>query len=292
MRLSLERSWTIAAALMVVTNTGACRRHASADATPAASAGGPPGRGALVVVEQTSAEFFEARVLSSEHDTLRVQATRSGDTRHVSVDDAYLLPPAPHTFHAGDLAICRGDAKRWVGCRVVRATGAGVDAVDPDGASLHVPASALIAPTPVTLMNLTRRFKRERERAAFIASVHRAGRPVAPSGWHAAPHERVLALRGDSWYSAEVREIDHDTLHVTWRSDGRESELPASGVAPEPPYDATSRSGDFVLVRPPSLVAAWQPWRVVAVADGAYDVVDIDGTRRTVGPRELVPLHP
>lgn len=280
------------AVLMLVIGFAGCHRretpHPSAGASASAAV---PTRGARVVVEETAAEFFEGRVLSATHDTLRVQTTTGGDTRHVAVEDAYLLPAPPHVYQTGDLAICRASTGHWVACRVERIAGGNLDAVDADSNSLHLHAGDLLAPTPVTLMNLRQRFKRERERADFLLSVRRAGRPIKPSSWHVTPHERILAQRGDQWYAADVHEIDDDTLHVIWRSDGRESEVPASQVVPEPPTDAMVRSGDFVLARPANLGAAWEPWRVTAAADDAYQLVDIDGTRRTVGPRDLLPLR-
>lgn len=282
-----------ATALMLLMTLAACRHHSADRQAPGASASArTPGRGARVVVEQTAAEFFEGRVLAASGGTLRVQTSGAGETRRVDAEDAYLLPPPRSDFRVGDLAICRAGVGRWVGCKIARLAAGGIDAVDPEGRSVHVEPDGVIKPSPVTLMNLGHRFEREHERHDFLLAVRRAGRPVAPAGWHASPHERILALRGSRWYSADVREIDKDTLHVVWRFDGRETEVPAGQVVPEPPQGAAIHAGDFVLVRPPSLAEAWVPCRVATVADGNFTVVDIEGKRQSVDDRDLLPLRP
>lgn len=249
-----------------------------------------PKRGDHIVVEQTAAEFFEARVLSSHRQMLEVQTVDGGDFRRVQTSDAYLLPPAPHEFHVGDLAICAARSTHWEPCRIQRARKTGIDAVDGEGRALHLPRSRVLAPTALTRLDLSRYFEIAHRREAFARAAAAAGRPSPPKGWRPQPREHVLALHDGHWYPATLHEIDDDVLRVRWRADSRISELPYSAVVPVPPYDHELHHGDFVLARPTSVAAAWVRAKVVSVGPDSLEVSNIDGDRRTLHPADVVPL--
>lgn len=249
-----------------------------------------PKRGDHIVIEQTAAEFFEARVLSVEGQTLQVQTSDGGEFRHVQTSDAYLLPPAPHSFSGGDLAICSPRPDHWQPCRVQRVRAERIDAVDGTGSALHLPRSRVLAPTALTRLDLRRYFERTHRRQAFSRAAAAAGRPAPPKGWRPQPHEHILALHDARWYSATIHEIDDDALRVRWRADSRVSELPYDSVVPAPPYNHELHRGDFVLARPTSLAAPWRAVEVVAANANAVQVADIDGDHRTLRPADVVPL--
>lgn len=257
----------------------------------------PPSRGETVVVEQTAAVFFEARVVAAEGGRLRVQAADGDETTTVSASDVYRLVPAA-TAEGGErtalqpsaYAICRSAPQRWVACRVERATDALVTAVTDAGERLELTRDAVLAPSPVTELNLRRHFERTRERREFAEARARAGEPRAPADYRPLPRERVLARAEQGWYTAYVREVGDDGVSVTWQSDRAVSVVSTEAVVPEPPYPAEFRRGDFVLVRPPTPALPWEAVLVRAVGQDELRVVDIEGRQRSVSAREVVPL--
>src|ERR1700742_428260 len=76
-------------------------------------------RGDLVVVEKAAAEFFEARVLSVNGASLKVQTSAEGEPVVVARSDAYRIERAAQPFAANAAAICRTAPARWEPCRVV-----------------------------------------------------------------------------------------------------------------------------------------------------------------------------
>ena len=273
--------------LLALAGAFGCSRHR---AQREETAPGGPKRGDRIVIEQTAAEFFEARVLSAKGHTLEVQTTGGGEFRHVQASDAYLLPPAPHTFRVGDLAICSSRPAHWQPCRIESARGDRLEAVGGNGAPLHVARSRVIAPTALTRLDLQRYFQQTHRRQAFSRAAAAAGHPAPPKGWRPRPHEHVLALRDFRWYSATIHEIDDDVLRVRWRADSRISELPHDAVVPAPPYKHEPRRGDFVLARPTSLAAPWRRAKVVSASADSIRISNIDGDHRSLRPADVVPL--
>jgi hypothetical protein len=248
-------------------------------------------RGDQVVVEQTAAEFFEGRVVAVDSEKLRVQAPGKPRSLMVESSDAYPLPPAKHRFEAGQFAVCRAGRLRWVGCRVQAVQGQAISVQDVEGRPLRLSPAEVLAPSPVTELNLRRHFERIRTRAAFARAVERAGAPRAPKGWRAAPRERVLAQRDSSWYSARIHEIEKSGLRVRWDADQQISEVSAESVVPQPPYVGELGRGDFALMELPGGLQPWQPVQVRAVIGADLKVVDIDGEMHSVSRRDVVPLR-
>lgn len=281
-------TWKYAAILLLAFagNLG-CARHRTGS-TQTKPAG--PKRGDHIVIEQTAAEFFEARVLAAHGETLEVQTTEGGDFRRVQTSDAYRLPPPPHAFRTGDLAICSARAGHWEPCRIEAVKGSRIDAVDGKGGHLQLAPSAVLAPTALTRLDLQRYFELARRHQAFAHAAAAAGRPRAPKGWRPEPHEQVLARHDSRWYSATIHEVDDDVLRVRWRADSRISELPYDAVVPAPPYNHEIHRGEFVLARPTSLAVPWQPVEVIAVGPDSVQVSNIDGDHRSLRPTDVVPL--
>jgi hypothetical protein len=261
--------------------------------TPAAHepARGGVTRGDRVVVEQAAAQFYEAQVLEVAADLLRVQTTNGQQSMTVAVGDAYRLPPPPAAYQPGQYVICSHQPQRWTACRFERMHGELVVAASVDGKTHRLDQQQVLAPTAVTALNLRRHFERAEHRAEFVRAVETAGAPQGSPGWRASQNERVLGYRDGAWYSATVHELDDDVVYVKWRGDGRVAELAPQHVVPEPPYQPGPCRGGYALARPASAAEPWQPVRVEGVREDVIAVVDVDGKRRSLPARDLVPLR-
>lgn len=249
-------------------------------------------RGDRVVVEQTASEFFEARVLEVQDQTLRVQKV-DGELARVSAGDVYAVRGAAQGarfLEPGALAICRARPSEWAGCRIDSVSPLGVVAYDEAGGRLSLETGQVIAPTAVTKLNLERRFGLVRKKAEFEAAVRRAGPPRPPVDYRPTVHEKVVAQHGGDWFSARIREIRNDVIGVAWDADGRISEVPRGVVVPQPGPESTLQRGSYGLLRPAGPAQPWQPIRVVASSGEEFIVVDPQGHRRRVHPRDVLSL--
>jgi hypothetical protein len=280
----IESTCSVCLLLTLSCNRGKVGRVESAHAENA------PIRGDQVVVEQTAAVFFEGRVVAIDGQRLRVQTASNDESLSVAASDAYRLASARMEQRPGRFAICGPGPAEWVACRVEGLDGANVRVVDAMGQASLLTPERVLSPTPVTELNLRRHFERASARATFIREVERAGRPQPPAGWKPAARDRVLAHHAAGWYTGRIEEVDDEAISVVWEADKRTSELTLSQVVPEPPYSGPLKRGDFVLVRPPRSSEAWTPTKVVAVVAAELDVLDVNGERRRVPAREIVPL--
>lgn len=251
----------------------------------------PIERGDRVVVEQTAAEFFQGRVLSVSGGILKIQTADQPDSLEVHVSDTYRLPPAAHSFSPNDLAVCEMTRAHWKACRI--------DVVAPrmiaegvGGHRVQLSADRVLAPTPVTRLNLRRAFQIAHTQAAFRSGLLKAGRPRAPAGWTPHVRDHVLAALAGGWYSATVREVRHKSHSITVivRGDQRVVELPDANVVPEPPYSVLLLPGNYALTRPVSLSQPWKPVRATSATADAVHAVDIDGNKLTFSMHDVVPL--
>jgi hypothetical protein len=167
-----------------------------------------------------------------------------------------------------------------------------IEAGDEAGASLHISARYFIAPTAVTKLNLERRFEMVKKQAQFRAAVRQAGPPVAQQGWKPSLHEKVVARHGNDWFSGRIRQVGDDTLGIAWDADGHLAKLPRSQVVPQPGPESTPRRGSYGLLRPEGSAQPWQPIRVIAGTGEQLVVVDAQGHRHRVHPRDILPLGP
>lgn len=253
-------------------------------------------RGEHVVVEEGAGEFFEATVLGCTAKGLRVQRLDGTETEELSQSEVYRLgvPAAPlgeGPLGVGEVAICNLKPNRWGPCRVVRVTDQNIVVATLEADELELPRPQVLKPTELTALSLKRRFVRAEEKRDFLQALHRVGSPRAPASWQPATHQRVVALREQQWFSARVREVDDETLFIDWLDTGRPAEISRSQVIPEPPYDFVPRRGAFALVRPSAPSAPWSGVRIVnTVTEDSVRISDETGNKRTVAPRDLIPI--
>jgi hypothetical protein len=247
-------------------------------------------RGDQVVVEQTAAQFFQGRVLEVENNQLRVEVS-GGRSVLVEPGDAYPLPPRKRSVPR-QLAICRTGDRKWEGCRIESLQGSRIFARSAEDQEYSVGPDQVLAPSPLTELNLRRDFQRSRARADFVRAVEKAGQPRAPVGWKASPGERVLARKDNGWFTARVHEIEHDGLRVRWESDGEVIKVPMENVVPQPRYGSSPlMRGDFGLLRPTSLAEPWRPVQVRSVEDRDLRVLSLEGELLSTSAQDVVPLQ-
>ena len=249
-------------------------------------------RGDTVVVERAAAEFFEARVLAVNGAKLKVQTAAEGEPAVVAAGDAYPVPGARHTFMPRQPAICRTDHEHWEPCRIV--TGEGSLLLVELGSGEQQPRSRadVLAPSPVTALDIERYFEVRSTRTAFKNAALGAGQPRRPSGWVPVQHEPVLARRRLDWYSAHaLSALGDGGVKVVWDGSEHPESLPGTYVVPAPPFAHSFTRGDYALMRPDSPGQPWERVRIDALGEDDAVVVGSDGIRRRVQPRALAPLE-
>ncbi|HVU02112.1 MAG TPA: hypothetical protein VHE30_10180 [Polyangiaceae bacterium] len=273
--------------VVVALSPGACRR-----AEPAPGLGPVKlERGDVVVVERAAAEFFQGRVLSVTDTTLKVQTSEDGEPVVVARSDAYRVPPSAHAFSANEPAICATKAGHWEPCKAKGMDGGDV-VVDLDtGEERHLPSNAVIAPSAVTALDIERHFETVEARLRFASEAKNAGVPPRPSGWLPEKREPVIARHGAEWYSAHVAEALPDSgVRVIWDGEERTEALSLDQVVPAPPVSRAPVRGEFALSRPRSPAEPWERVKIEAIGPSEAVAVGIDGSRRRLDVRNLVPL--
>ncbi|HEX4338138.1 MAG TPA: hypothetical protein VH062_19655 [Polyangiaceae bacterium] len=244
------------------------------------------------MVERAAAEFFEARVLSVAGESLKVQTTAEGDPLTVALNDAYPLKGASHRFTAGNFAICRSAPAHWEACRVVSPGDGSTDVELNAGERRSLAPGDLLAPGPVTVLDLERHFELYDARQRFANTALAAGHPHRPAGWTPAPHEPVLARRGHDWYLAHAAQLLADGGEsVVLEGAGKAEGVPGSYVVPAPPFEHTFARGDFALVHPTTPGLPWERVSVEGIGPDGAVIVGASGERRRIEPRNLVPLQ-
>lgn len=266
-----------------------CSRSPEAPAEAVAVAG--PGRGDHVVVELSSAEFFEARVLEAGQTALKVEQIPGGKTHTVERADVYAITPAVAAAR-GRFYICRTAPQRWQPCQLDAATSRPWLASLPEGDSVRIEPADVLAPTDLTELNLRRRFERTQRVREFRAQAKKAGSPRVTVGWKPAPREAVLVSIGGSWLSAQVFELLDSGYRVRLAGDGRIVEVPAGTLIPQPPYPGPAAPRSFVLARPDAIAEGWRLWQVALVADDHLTLQNEHGERKRATLRDVVPLVP
>lgn len=266
-----------------------CSRSPEAPAEAVAVAG--PGRGDHVVVELSSAEFFEARVLEAGETALKVEQIPGGKTHTVERADVYAITPAVAAAR-GRFYICRTAPQRWQPCQLEAATSRPWLASLPEGDSVRIEPADVLAPTDLTELNLRRRFERTQRVREFRAQAKKAGSPRVTVGWKPAPREAVLVSIGGSWLSAQVFEFLDSGYRVRLAGDGRIVEVPAGTLIPQPPYPGPAAPRSFVLARPDAIAEGWRLWQVALVADDHLTLQNEHGERKRATLRDVVPLVP
>jgi hypothetical protein len=265
--------------------------------------------GDRVVIESASATFVEGRVVSIGRDRAQVQLLPSGDPRDQPIADLYVpstsdVPPVPPASGRGDatfvrgasplgdgsFAVCRMPDARWRGCRIETVTDQ-VRVTDDDGAVAHLAWHDILAPTPVTELNLRQRFERNAKRRAFRDGARSAGRPRTPLNWRPAINEHVIATRDGVWVGAQVKDIKKNIVRLQWDGDRRVAETSSADVAPQPPVEFAPMAGTFVLVRPPAGNRAWSVMRVESAGSLNLVLSDELGDRHEMTTRDVLPLE-
>ena len=248
-------------------------------------------RGDLVVVERAAAEFFEARVLGTAGESLKVQTSAEGDPVVVATGDVYRVAREAHHFAKGDAAICRSRPSTWEACRITKPDPTAVEVELAEGEIRSLPDEALLTPSPVTVLDIERHFELVASRQRFANAAMAAGNPRRPSGWTPAPHEPVLARKGKDWYLAHAAQLLPDGGESVVLEGNRAAEpLPGSYVVPAPPMEHAFSRGDFALARPSTPGGPWERVSIEAVGPDGAVIVGTSGERRRVEARYLVPL--
>ena len=248
-------------------------------------------RGDVVVVERTASDFFEGRVLSVADGSLKVQTTEDGEPVVVAQNDVYRVGapgPSPKT---GGLAICNDRPAHWAPCRLRDADGATIRAVLDTGSEVSLPTGRVLAPSPVTTLNIAKAFELADSRRRFDEAASGAGEPKRPLGWSPEAREPVIARRGSQWFSAHVASALADGgVRVLFEGSDRAESVHPSSIVPVPPYPGAFSRGDFALVRPGSSTEPWARVRIEGIGPDEAVAVGEDGVRRRYEPRQMVPV--
>jgi len=278
--------------------------------------------GDRVVVESTTATFVEGTVVAISRDHARVQLGANGEVLEQLLSDIYVPSPndapasspvtaqpvvgdarpqtEPNPLRAGSYAVCHMPDARWRGCRIealanpASSPHAGPPAtlrvVDDDATPADLAWHDILAPTPLTELNVRQRFDRNAKRRSFREGAKIAGRPRVPSNWRPEFNQRVIAERDGAWVGAQVKGVRQGAIRLQWDADHRISDAPPSDVAPQPPIEFAPTVGTYVLTRPPAGGHTWSVMRVETA--GALNLVVSDevGDRREVATRDVVPL--
>lgn len=268
--------------------------------------------GARVIVENATAAFVEGTVVAVVRDRARVQLASSGEVTDQSLSEVYVpssedvVPSAPATaepvrddahpsaarssLRDGSYAVCHMPDNRWRGCRI-ETVAARATVVDDEATTAELPWHALLAPTPVTELNVRQRFDRNAKRRAFRDGARSAGRPRVPGNWRPGINERVIAERDGAWVGAQIKGVKRGTARLEWESDRRLSDTNLAEVCPEPPIDFAPTVGTYVLARPARGARTWAVLRVESTGAGALVLSDEVGDQQERSLRDLIPLE-
>lgn len=308
-------SFLLKSSLVLLLSTS-CAKSKPAPADEATGDAGTAARkvdvGARVIVENATAAFVEGRVVSVMRDRARVQLSSTGEVTDQSLSEVYVPPSddtvpsapptaAPVTFdarptiaqpslHVGSYAVCHMPDNRWRGCRIESASGR-ASVVDDEATAADLPWRELLAPTPVTELNVRQRFDRNAKRRAFRDGARSAGRPRVPMGWRPGINERVIAERDGGWVSAQIKGVKKGTARLEWESDHRLTDTNLIEVVPEPPVDFAPTVGTYVLARPPRGSRMWGVMRVESTGAGMLVLSDELGDQQERAQRDLIPLE-
>jgi hypothetical protein len=269
--------------------------------------------GTRVIVENATAAFVEATVVAVVRDRARVQLATTGDVTDQSLSEVYVpsaddtVPTAPATAEAspgddarpfalepvlreGSYAVCHMPDNRWRGCRIETAA-MRVGVIDDEATSAELPWRELLAPTPVTELNVRQRFDRNAKRRAFRDGARNAGRPRVPGSWRPGINERVIAERDGAWMGAQIKGVKRGTARLEWESDRRQTDTNLTAVCPEPPMEFAPTVGTYVLARPTRGARTWAVLRVESTGAGMLVLSDELGDQQERSMRDLIPLE-
>jgi hypothetical protein len=242
-----------------------------------------------VVVERTAGEFLEATVLREQDGHLRLQTTNGAESLRVAPTDVYSIEQPASKLEPGSYAICGIQRLLWSGCKVLKTTNSSVVIETLDHDRLTLAPERVLQATELTRMNIKEQFERHKRRKAFLRRLAEAKGPAAPSGWRAAPRERVVARRRGDWFTARVHELEDDGIRVRFKGHAVPEKLALRDVIPEPPYKYHFKRGDFALLRPKAAADPWIYVRVRAAPD-ELKVEDATGRLTHVDDTAVIPM--
>jgi hypothetical protein len=307
--------WVRYASLFVLAATSCAKSRAGLSPDRDGDAA-PRGRGvetgARVIVENATAAFMEGTVVAVLRDRARVQLAPTGEVTDQSLSEVYVpssedvVPNAPLTaeparadahgaaarssLRDGSYAVCHMPDNRWRGCRIetasLRAT-----VIDDEATVADLPWHELLAPTPVTELNVRQRFERNAKRRAFRDGARSAGHPRVPGNWRPGINERVIAERDGAWVGAQIKGVKRGTARLEWESDRRLSDTNLAEVCPEPPMEFAPTVGTYVLARPKRGARMWPVLRVESTGTGMLVLSDELGDQQERAQRDLIPLE-
>ena len=263
------------------------RPHESAQSTSTS-----PRRGDRVLVESNAAQFYEARVISESAEKLRVQAVPSGDTALVQASDTYRLPAKASSLAVQALAICNVDGVRWIACRIANPSAGGTIVNDVNEKAYDISWSQVVAPNPMTELNLKRLFDKAGELHDFEHEMAKAGPPRSVPGWQPMAGRNVLANLDGQWWLAVVVSSKHGKFRIRLAGTDRSADVEKGNMVPEPPYPMdVSQKSRQALLRPASVGQPWGTVRLVSFDALEAVVEDVGRGRRTVPVRDVYPLE-
>jgi hypothetical protein len=287
------RGLFIAGALLSFVPFG-CSKSSTAGPVPTApDADAPIKVGDHVVVESSAATFAEGRVSAIGRERVTVALGATDEPLDRLKSDVYLLPPAPRTAPAepGSFGICRITDGRWRACRVETASASGASVADDDAGRAIVGWGSVLAPTPLTELNIRQRFERNAKRRAFQQGAREAGQPRAPRGWRPSLDELVLARRDGAWVGAKVRGfLKKGGVRIVWDDDKRLADLSVKEIIAQPPVDFAPTVGSYVLARPQAGELTWTVVRVESAGGSTVVVSNEVGDQIRTTVRDVLPL--
>jgi hypothetical protein len=270
------------------------------------------GVGARVIVENATAAFVEGTVVAVVRDRARVKLASTGELTDQSLSEVYVpssddvvptslsvAEPALHdgagterahaALREGSYAVCHMPDNRWRGCRIESAS-ARASVIDDEATVADLAWHELLAPTPVTELNVRQRFDRNAKRRAFRDGARNAGRPRVPGNWRPGVNERVIVERDGAWVGAQIKGVKRGTARVEWDGDHRYSDTNAAEICPEPPVEFAPTVGTYVLARPTRGARTWAVLRVESTGAGSLVLSDEHGDHHERPMRDLIPL--
>jgi hypothetical protein len=249
--------------------------------------------GDRVVVESARGQFFEAVVRRAGKTRLQVEAPDGGASHEIDVANVYSVEvrPSVASIGEGSFAICEMAASKWSGCRVQRRDGPRFSVSDEDGRNAELEASHLLKPSAITELNLRQSFEQATKRKAFLDGLREAGHPWIPPGWTPRPGDHVLVQSADAYVAGRVQKIKKGQVFVVIDGGDKQSRgFSREEVFVQPPVQFTPTASTYACVRPESGSQQWPVVRIEGIADGKVAITDVQGHRRSVETRELVPF--
>jgi hypothetical protein len=260
-------------------------------AGPAPEPGFNPGD--RVVVESARGQFFEAVVRRSGKTRLQVDGPDGGGLQEIEVANIYSVDNRPSlaSLGEGSLAICEMSASAWSGCRIQRRDTDRFSVQDEDGRSAELQAPHVLKPSAITELNLRQSFEQAVKRKAFVDGLLQAGHPLIPQGWVARPGDHVLVRTADAYVAGRVQKIKKGQVLVIVEGEGKQARnFSREDVFVQPPVQFTPTASTYACARPETGSQQWPVVRIEGVSEGKVSVVDVQGHRRNVETRDLVPF--